>query len=213
MLMLLSTFALAQLKGSGKTITKSYDYQNFDKVLFNDLDGKIEVEVGKPYSISITIDDNLLNLLTVSENSKNKTLAVSLKGNNNNKLYIEDTKIKVKISMPFLMEVSNNGNSRLTVTNINSKFFKSNNPVNGSTTLSGIVDALEIFCSGNGVLNAKQLLVKNAKIKATGNGNAYINVTEFITVKTSGNCTVVNTGNAKFDSESSSSGNSRFVNN
>lgn len=96
MLMLLSTFALAQLKGSGKTITKSYDYQNFDKVFFNDLDGKIEVEVGKPYSISITIDDNLLNLLTVSENSKNKTLAVSLKGNNNNKLYIEDTKIKSK---------------------------------------------------------------------------------------------------------------------
>lgn len=213
MLMLLSTFALAQLKGSGKTITKSYDYQNFDKVFFNDLDGKIEVEVGKPFSISITIDDNLLNLLTVSENSKSKTLAVSLKGNNNNKLYIEDTKIKVKIKMPFLKEVSNNGNSGLTVTNINSKFFKSYNPVNGSTTLSGFVDDLEIYCSGNGVLNAKQLLVKNAKIKATGNGNAYTNVTEFIIVKTSGNCTVVNSGNAKFDSESSSSGNSRFVNN
>ncbi len=213
MLILLSTFALAQLKGSGKTITKSYDYQNFDKVFFNDLDGKLEIEVGKPFRITIAIDDNLLDLLLVSENSKSKALTVTLKGNDNNKLYIEDTKIEVKISMPFLMEVSNNGNSGLTVTNINSKFFKSNNPVNGSTTLSGIVDNLEIFCSGNGVLNAKQLLVKNAKIKATGNGNVYVNVSEFINTKTSGNCTVVNTGKAKFDSESSSSGNSRFVNN
>lgn len=212
-MILVTTLSFAQLKGSGKTISKTYDYQNFDKVLFDDLDGKLEIEVGKPFSVSITIDDNLLDLLTVVEHSVNKTLTVALKGNRNNKMYIEDTKIKVKITMPFLMEVSNNGNSGLTVTNINSKYFKSNNPVNGSTTLSGIVDNLEVSCSGNGTLNAKQLVAKNAKIKATGNGNAYVNVNELITAKTSGNCTVINSGKAKFDSESSSSGNSRFVNN
>lgn len=211
-MILVTTLSFAQLKGSGKTISKTYDYQNFDKVLFDDLDGKLEIEVGKPFSVSITIDDNLLDLLTVVEHSVNKTLTVALKGNRNNKMYIEDTKIKVKITMPFLMEVSNNGNSGLTVTNINSKYFKSNNPVNGSTTLSGIVDNLEVSCSGNGTLNAKQLVAKNAKIKATGNGNAYVNVNELITAKTSGNCTVINSGKAKFDSESSSSGNSRFVN-
>ena len=205
--------SFAQLKGSGKTITKTYDYQNFNKVFLDDLDGKLEIEVGKPFSIFITIDDNLLDLLSVVEHSGNKTLTVSLKGNKNNKMYIEDTKIKVKITMPFISEVSNNGNSGLTVTNINSKYFKSSNPVNGSTTISGIVDNLEVSCSGNGVLNAKQLVAKNAKIKATGNGNAYVNVTEEITVKTSGNCTVINSGKAKFNSESSSSGNSRFVNN
>lgn len=212
-LLLSTSLSFAQLKGSGKTITKTYDYQNFDKVFFDDLDGKLEIEIGKQYSISITFDDNLINLLSVVENSGNKTLSVSLKGNKNNKLYIEDTNINVKITMPFLMEVSNNGNSGLTVNNINAKNFKSSNPVNGSTTLSGIIDNLEVTCSGNGVLNAKQLLVKNAKIKATGNGNAYVNVTEIITAKTSGNCTVINSGKAKFDSNSSSSGNSRFVNN
>lgn len=210
---LVTLLANAQLKGSGKTLTKTYDYQNFDKVFFDDLDGKLEIEVGKTFSVSITIDDNLLGLLSVVEHSGDKTLTVSLKGNRNNKMYIEGTKIKVKITMPFLIEVSNNGNSGLTVTNINTKNFKSNNPVNGSTTLSGIVDNLEVSCSGNGVLNAKQLVTKNAKIKATGNGNVYTNVTEMITAKTSGNCTVVNTGKAKFNSKSSSSGNSRFVNN
>ncbi len=210
---LTSILSSAQLRGSGTTVTKTYDYQNFDKVLFDDLDGKLEIEVGKNYSVSVTIDDNLLGLLSVAQHSGKKTLTVSLKGNRNNKMYIEDTKIKVKITMPFLMEISNNGNSGLTVTNINSKYFKSNNPVNGSTTLSGIVDNLEVFCSGNGVLNAKQLVARNGKIKATGNGNAYVNVTEKITAQTSGNCTVVNTGKAKFDSESTSSGNSRFVNN
>lgn len=47
-LTLTSTFANAQLKGSGKISTKNYDYKNFDKVNFEDLDGKIEVEIGKP---------------------------------------------------------------------------------------------------------------------------------------------------------------------
>ena len=46
-LALASTFAHAQLKGSGKTVTKTYNYKNFDKVYFEDLDGKIKVEVGK----------------------------------------------------------------------------------------------------------------------------------------------------------------------
>ena len=208
-----SSTTFSQLRGSGKIVTKTYDYNNFNKVNFDDLNGKLEIEVGKPFAISITIDDNLLPLLTLVENADDKQLTIALKGNRNNKMYIEDTKIKVVISMPYLTEVSNNGNSGLIVSNINSKNFKSLNPENGSTTLSGIVDNLEVFCAGNGTLNAKQLIAKNAKIKTTGNGNAYVNVSDLITAKTSGNCTVVNSGKAKFDLNSASSGNSRFVNN
>lgn len=212
-MILLTSLSFAQLKGSGKTIIKTYDYNNFNKVDFDDLDGKLEIEVGKPFSVSITIDDNLLPLLSVIEDANDKKLTIVLKGNRNNKMYIEDSKIRVSILMPFLMEVTNNGNSGLIVTNINSKNFKTSNPENGSTTLSGIVDNLEVVCNGNGTLNSKQLISKNAKIKASGNGNAYVNVSESIIAKTSGNCTVINSGKAKFDSDSSSSGNSSFVKN
>jgi Putative auto-transporter adhesin, head GIN domain len=184
--------SFSQLRGSGKTVTKTYDYQNFDKVNFNDLDGKLEIEVGKPFSISITIDDNLINLLTLVENTENKLLTISLKGNQNNKMYIEDTKIKVKITMPFLVEVSNNGNSGLTVTNINSKNFKSENPVNGSTTLFGIVDNLEVICRGNGNLNATKLITKTAKITCRGNGNAKVNAKIITETNRSGNGNIEN---------------------
>jgi hypothetical protein len=37
-LTLASTFANAQLKGSGKISTKNYKYRNFDKVAFENLD-------------------------------------------------------------------------------------------------------------------------------------------------------------------------------
>jgi hypothetical protein len=191
-LTLTSTFANAQLKGSGKTITKTYDYKNFNKVSFDDLDGKLEIEVGKPYSISITIGDNLYSILTLAEDSNDRQLTIALKGNRNNKLYIEDTKINVKITMPFLTEVNNNGNSGLTVTNINSKYFKSINPVNGSTTLSGIVDNLEIVCKGNGNLNAEKIIAKNAKVTCRGNGSAKVNAIKINESIKSGNGTIIN---------------------
>lgn len=182
----------SQLRGSGKTVTKTYDYQNFNKVTFDDLDGNIEIEVGKPFSISITIDDNLVNLLTLVENSNEKLLTIALKGNRNNKMYIEDTKIKVKITMPFLAEANNNGNSGLNVTNINSKNFKSENPVNGSTTLSGTVDNLEVVCKGNGNLDATKLIAKNTKITCRGNGNAKINSEKISESNRTGNGNITN---------------------
>jgi Putative auto-transporter adhesin, head GIN domain len=197
-ILLTSFTTFLQLRGSGKTVIKTYDYQNFNKVDFDDLDGDLEIEVGKPFSISITIDDNLVNLLTLIENSNDKQLTIALKGNRNNKMYIEDTKIKVKITMPFLTEVNNNGNSGLIVTNINSKNFKSSNPVNGSTTLSGIVDNLEVKCSGNGNLNAKNLKTTNAKVTCNGNGSANLNVDNIIEAKKSGNGNINNIGNAKY---------------
>ena len=130
----ISTFANAQLRGSGKTITKTYDYQNFDKLSFQDLDGSIEVEVGKEYSISVTIDDNLFPLLSFEENKVKKELKLFFKGNANNKKYIEDTKIRIKITTPRLLQVNHSGNSALTISTLLGSHFKLENSGNGTTT-------------------------------------------------------------------------------
>ena len=210
-LFLASITSFAQLRGSAITVTKTFDYTNFDKINFDNLDGQLVVEVGKPFGISVTIDDNLFSLLVINQIASQLTIA--LNGNSNNKLYIENTKIKVVVTMPSLTAVCNNGNSDLIVTNINSTNFQIENRQNGSTTLTGIVAFLEVVCKGNGILNAKNLVAKTANIRASGNGNVTINVTDSVVAKTSGNCTVVNIGNAKFNSNSISTGNSRFVTN
>ena len=211
-LTLTSIIANAQLKGSGKTVTKNYDYKNFTQLSLQDLDGKIEVEIGKEFSVSVTIDDNLLPLLAFEENNSKNELKIFFKNNTNNRKYIENTKIKIKITMPKIEAIIHSGNSSLFISNLIGTNFKLENSGNGTAIISGSVEKLEVINKGNGNTKAKELIAKNAKIKCSGNGNIYVNVSNELTVKASGNCSVVNYGKAKFDSESSKSGNAELKN-
>lgn len=208
---LLSTFTNAQLRGSGKTITKTYDYNNFDKISFQDLDGKIEVEIGKEFSISVIIDDNLFPILGFEENNSKNELKLFFKNNANNKKYIENTNIKIMISMPKILELNHSGNSNLIVSNLSGTNFKLKNSGNGIIKISGSIDLLEIINTGNGNTKAEKLLSKNAKIKCSGNGNVYLNVSNDLNVKATGNSTIFNFGIAQFNAQSSKSGNARLI--
>ena len=121
---------MGALKGSGKIVTKTFAFQDFDKLQLNDLDGSVEVEVGKPHSIKISIDDNLEPLLTVSET--NKTLTVALNKNENNRRYVENSNIKITISVPALNGVVHNGNSDAFITGLKNSNFSAKSTGNGN---------------------------------------------------------------------------------
>lgn len=210
-LTLTTTFATAQLKGSGKTITKSYNYQNFDKISFEDLDGKLEVEIGKSFSISVTIDDNLEKLLSLLQDSSEKTLTVSLKGNKSNTMYIENTKIYIKITMPDVRAINNAGNSDLELKNIFGNYFKLENTGNGDSKISGTIEVLEVNKTGNGDVNADNLMTTKAALKSTGNGDLIVNVSEELLAKLTGNGNIINKGKAKFDAKSKKVGNGDLI--
>ena len=206
-----STFTNAQLKGSGKTVTKTYNYKNFDKVSFENLDGKIEVEIGKPWSISVTIDDNLENLLTFTENPSESELKVQFKRNKNNQMYIEDTNFKIKITMPEANVIKNTGNSDLVIKNVFGLYFRLENTGNGDSKISGTIDNLEVDKTGNGDVNAVSLKAKKATLKSTRNGNLIVNVSGELSAKLTGNGDVTNKGKAKFDAHSKKSGNGDLI--
>ena len=210
-LTLASTFANAQLKGSGKTVTKTYDYQNFDKIYFEDLDGKIEIEIGKSWSISITIDDNLFPLLSFEEEKNETKLKIYFKGNKNNKKYIEYTNIRIKITMPEVSIIEHNGNSNLNIKGVVGRYFRLENRSNAFTKVSGSVDMLDVVNSGNGNSNLNELVSKSATIKCSGNGDVSVFVEEMIEGKVSGNGNIKNTGKAKFGPNSTTSGNGNLI--
>jgi len=210
-LTLASTYVNAQLKGSGTTVTKTYNYKNFDKVSFENLDGNIEVEIGKTWSTSVTIDDNLAKLLIFTDNPAENELKVQFKGNKNNQMYIEDTNFKIKITMPASSVIKNTGNSNLIVKNVFGRYFRLENTGNGDSKISGTVDALDINKTGNGDVNAENLLAKKADLKSTGNGDLIVNVSEELSAKLTGNGDIINKGKAKFDSNSKKSGNGDLI--
>lgn len=197
------------LNGSGKIITKTVEEKGFDKIELKDLPGKAIIEAGKPFLVQIDIDDNLEQLLVVKE--ENGTLKLKFDGNEQNKLYIENTHVVIRISLPSIQVLEHRGNNEVVLSGITGTTFRLENFGNGDVQLSGSTDKLLIKKSGNGDVNATSLLVQEADIQTSGNGDVQVNATKLFDVKASGNGDVKNTGAALATERSSKSGNGDII--
>ena len=207
---LICTFTQAQkgpLRGSGKIVQKSFDFKGFDKISFEDFDGSIEVEIGKTFSIKVEIDENLEPLLFAVNNESENILTLGLKNNYNGKLYLEDTRIKIKVTMPEASVILHRGNTNVKITGIVGRYFRLENSGNGNVSLEGNIDELDIKKTGNGEIRAKNLVAKMAKVKSYGNGNVAINAQISLSAFGSGNCSVMQFGQGKIDPMSGIVGN------
>ncbi len=207
---LIGTFSQAQkgtLRGTGKIVHKNYDFKDFDKVSFEDFDGNIEVEVGKSFSINVEIDENLEPLLFAVKNISENQVILGLKNNYNGRLYLEDTHIKIKITMPEASVIEHRGNTILKVTGIVGRYFRLENNGNGNVLLEGQADQLDIKKTGNGEVKANHLIAKTAKVKSFGNGNVLINSQISLSANGSGNCSVIQFGTGKIEPMSGIIGN------
>lgn len=195
------------LRGSGRVVSKSFDYKNFDKVSFEDFNGRIEVEVGKPFSIQVMIDDNLEPLLRVEKDNAENLLRVSLDNNKNGRLYLEDTNIKIKVSLPEASVISHRGNSDMKIWGIVGRYFRLEHTGNGNAILEGQIDEFDVKKAGNGDINAKKLMTKVAKVKSYGNGDVAINSMISLHASGAGNGNILQFGQGKIEAMSGIMGN------
>ncbi len=191
-----TTFAQSRpLVGSGKIIEKTYDLKDFDKVKLADLDGNITIVVGKKFGITVAIDDNLEPIFNIK--NENGTLIVALEKNKNNRRYVENSNIKIRITMPEISVLQHSGNSTVKVEGIQGRYFRAENEGNGSLTLSGKIDKFDLKQRGNGNVEAKKLVATFATVNTSGNGSAFLNVTASLTAKGEGNGSIINIGKGK----------------
>lgn len=193
------------LNGSGVIVTKIYEFSNFTKVNIKDVPGKITIEVGKPFAIQAATDDNFEKILSITE--ANGELKLQFIGNNNNRMYIEETNVDIKISMPSLTEIKHSANSALLVFGIKAKSLKVKNNENGKVNLKGSVEELSIVCAGNGNVDANELAASKVNVTTRGNGNVYINTNNEFEAAASGNGSIYNAGLGITTSKSSIMGN------
>jgi uncharacterized membrane protein YphA (DoxX/SURF4 family) len=192
-LIMLSTVMVAQkpLKGSGVVVNKEYSYNNFTTVNINDIaDAKVTINLGNAYKILAKVDDNFTEDFSITLNEQ--TLNIKLNNNRNNKQYIEDTKIEIEIEMPNLENFYHNSNSNVLINNINNNQLSIKNTGNGNLTLNGKTGNLNIICTSNGNVNAKNLIATKAEAVARGNGNIYLNSPNLNIVNRSGNGNIIN---------------------
>ncbi len=195
------------LRGTGKLISRTFDFKDFDKVSFEDFDGKIEVEIGKPFSIKVDIDENLESRLEVKKDNNEGLLTIRLAGNYSGKLYLEDTHIKIKVTMPEASLIQHRGNTNVHITGVLGRYFRLDNDGNGNVLLQGSIDELDIKKNGNGNVNAQKLIAKTAKVKSYGNGNVSVNSQISLVAHGTGNNSVIQFGQGKIDPMSGIIGN------
>jgi hypothetical protein len=195
------------LKGTGKLISRTFDFKDFDKVSIEDFDGIIEVEIGKPFSIKVDIDENLEPRLEVKKDNNEGLLRILLAGNYNGKLYLEDTRIKIKITMPEASLIQHRGNTNVHITGVIGRYFRFENDGNGDAFLEGSINELSIKKNGNGNINSQKLIAKTAKVKSYGNGNVSVNSQISLVAHGTGNNSVLQFGQGKIDPMSGIIGN------
>jgi hypothetical protein len=207
LMLILPTLVNAQLFGSGKVIPREFGFKDFDKVNIEDFDGQVEIEIGKPFAIKIEIDENLEPKLKVSKDDAENQLNIILEGNKNGRLYLENTRIKIRISMPEASVLSHRGNTNVHVHGIAGRYFRLETTGNGDVFLSGSVDELDIKKSGNGGVKAEKLISKIAKVKSYGNGNVTVNSQISLKANGTGNCIIMQTGPGRIEPMSGVIGN------
>jgi len=175
------------VKGSGVAATEVRTVDEFSKISIGGT-SEVTVTVGDEQSVTVTFDDNLLEL--VRTEVSNGELQISTKGN-----YSTSVGMKVEISVPTLDEASVSGIGQLNVEGVIGPKFKLDVSGVGSAQIFGNVDQLDVSVSGTAKAKLKDLKSKSVDVNTSGTSSAEVFATESADADASGTSTIEVFGN------------------
>lgn len=151
------------IKGSGDIVTEDREVDDFTRIkLSGSFD--IYVETGKDLSLTVTFDDNLIDLITTEV--RGKTLRIDSEGS-----FSSRKGCKIHITVPDLQEVSLSGSGDVEVYGLDNDFFELSISGSGDADLEGKVEELEVKVSGSGDIDARELVAQDVYAKVSGSGD------------------------------------------
>lgn len=187
------------LRGSGNTVTETYDFSDFDKVVISHA-FEAEITAADTYQVEVTVDDNLVEHLRVEQ--EGDTVTIGFAPN----LVVTNTTQEVRITLPRLVGLEASGASRVDVsgfkTSDNVRVNVSgastargdmetgdlNADVSGASTLTleGSGKNLRVNASGASTADLDNFAVNDASVEASGASRANVNVSGTLDANASG---------------------------
>ncbi len=168
---LISTFNVsAQVKGNGNIVTRILPLENFDFINL-DLTTDLYIDSNQKNTISITTDENLVDL--VDRNVRGKSLKLDQK-----EWIAPSQRMIIRIGVRELKGINCGAHSLVEIKDLNQEAFKVKANV-GRIILSGKVASLTVK-NEVAKVDASELIAEKAKISISSWGSVIANVTEVI---------------------------------
>lgn len=177
------------IRGNGNTVNEKRDITEFNKI---DVSGRfdVDVEVGKPVSLVIIAEDNLLKFIKTKV--KNNTLIISTKENLRPR-----NDLIIKLTTPKLVAIDCSGANDLTIDDVNSNEFSIDLSGAGSIEINGKAKIFYIDISGAADLEASEFFTESVKIDISGAASAEVYAYQSLDAEVSGASSIKLYGDAK----------------
>ena len=176
-------------KGSGHVVTEKRSVGTFAGI---DLIGAatVDVLVGRPATLTIRGDDNILPLIRTSVS--NGILVVSSKHS-----YSSRHDLRLEIGTPALDAVTLTGAGTFSVGGIHSTTFSLEMSGAATMVLAGTTGALDVKLSGTGTADLGDLVARDAHASLSGTGSLHVQATESLDASVSGVGSIVYSGSPR----------------
>lgn len=155
--------------GNGDVVSRSYDVAEFSKIDLS-LSGEAIVTVGEAYSVSLSTDANLHDLLQIEV--RDDTLHLELQ---NNTMIANPTEMIFTIAVPELTTVTVSGSGEITIEDIEAETLEVIVSSSGEIEIDDLVlDSLIVEVSGSGDVELEEVETVSAEVTISGAGTAIL---------------------------------------
>lgn len=166
------------VKGSGDIITVERDISEFTRLKTTG-SYDIEIKVGEKASLSITYDDNLIEL--IDTDVRGKTLEISSESS-----FRSRHNCRIDITVTALNEVRLSGSGDISIYNVDTDLLEINLSGSGNIYAEGKAEEVELSISGSGDIDTRDLIVHDAYVKVSGSGDIKVYADQMINARVSG---------------------------
>jgi len=174
-------------RGNGVERSQTFELEPFDSL---SVSGKAQVTVscGQEQSVTITTDENLMELLEIKVSGKR--LSAGFKKHVSTRLGM-----KLDVTLPELKGFRTAGAANVKLLNVDSPELDVRASGAARLNAEGKSDSFSLRISGTGKVDASKLISKKVAVKISGAGEAQIHADEKLTAKISGAGAVYCSGN------------------